>query len=307
MTARILVGTASWTDPSLIRSKAFYPRGCNSSEARLRYYATRFPVVEVNSSYYALPSATNAALWAERTPSTFVFHMKAFRLLTGHQTPLEALPERLRSAFAPKSGQRNVYYRDTPPDVRDEAWRLFEAGVRPLREASRLGALHFQFPPWMVFSRVALEHIQECRARLPGYTLSVEFRHASWFNADHRQQTLAFERELQLAHVVVDEPQGFPNSVPAVWEATNPELAVVRLHGRNEQTWNARGDAASERFNYDYSDVELEGFVASIQALARQVRLLAVVFNNNFEDQGQRNATTLMRLLDLHWDGTTLA
>lgn len=306
MTARILVGTASWTDPSLIQSKAFYPRGCNSSEARLRYYATRFPMVEVNSSYYALPSATNAALWAERTPPTFVFHLKAFRFLTGHQTPVEAMPEQLRSAFALKPGQKNVYYKDASPEVRDEVWRLFEAGVQPLRAAAKLGALHFQFPPWMVLSRTAFEQVEDCRARLVDYTLSVEFRHASWFHPDHRQQTLAFERELQLAHVVVDEPLGFANSVPAVWEATNPALAIVRLHGRNAETWSARGDAASDRFNYDYSDAELEGLVAPIRALARVVRRLVVVFNNNFQDQGQRNATTLIGLLGLDRDDTTL-
>lgn len=299
MPARILVGTASWTDPSLIKSRAFYPRGCSSPEARLRYYATRFPLVEVNSSYYALPTAANAALWAERTPRDFVFHVKAFRLLTGHQTPLEALPARLRDAFPHKPGRTTAYYKDAPTEVRDEVWRLFEAGVQPLQAAAKLGALHFQFPPWMVFSRAAFEHIEECRARLADYTLSVEFRHASWFHADHRQQTLAFERDLQLSHVVVDAPLGFANSVPAVWEATNPELAVVRLHGRNAQTWNARGDAASDRFDYDYSDAELEGLVAPIRELARLVRRLVVVFNNNFQDQGQRNATTLMGLLGL--------
>lgn len=301
MVARIVVGTASWTDPSLIQSRAFYPRGCSSSEARLRYYASRFPIVEVNSSYYALPSPTNSALWAERTPPEFIFHVKAFRMLTGHQTPIAALPERLRRGLVVRPGQKNVYYKDAPLDVRDEMWRLFEESLRPLRDAGKLGALHFQFPPWLVFSRPAFEHIKECRARLADYAMAVEFRHSSWFSAEHRQRTLEFERELQIAHVVVDEPQGFGNSVPQVWEVTNPQLAVFRLHGRNAATWDAKGFAASERFNYDYSDEELAAFIGPIQDLARYAQFLVIVFNNNFGDQGQRNAATLMRLLGVQW------
>src|SRR5258705_3864280 len=93
----IRVGTASWTDPTLIASKRFYPPGCSSAEARLRFYASQFPLVEVDSSYYAMPSASNSALWAERTPDGFTFNMKAFRLFTGHQTERKVFPKDLQS------------------------------------------------------------------------------------------------------------------------------------------------------------------------------------------------------------------
>ena len=89
---KILVGTASWTDPSLINCGRFYPKGCNSAEDRLRHYASRFRLVEVNSSYYGLPSRSNSELWVERTQRDFIVSVKAFRLLTGHQTPLDVLP-----------------------------------------------------------------------------------------------------------------------------------------------------------------------------------------------------------------------
>ena len=80
------VGTGSWTDPTLIKSKRFYPPGCSSAEARLRFYASQFPIVEVDSSYYAMPNGSNSVLWVERTPASFTFNIKAFRLFTGHQT-----------------------------------------------------------------------------------------------------------------------------------------------------------------------------------------------------------------------------
>ena len=92
----VLIGTTSWTDKTLIASGLFYPRNVKSAEARLRYYANQFAIVEVDSSYYAMPSERNSLLWVERTPTEFVFDIKAFRLFTQHQTPLSALPADIR-------------------------------------------------------------------------------------------------------------------------------------------------------------------------------------------------------------------
>lgn len=295
----IRVGTAGWTDPALIRSRRFYPRGCSSAEQRLRYYASKFPMVEVDSSYYALPSAANARLWTERTPADFVFNVKAFRLLTGHQTPAKALPADIAEALGPHFAQRrNVYYKDVPDELRAEIWRRFEAGVRPLQDAGRLTALHFQFPKWVTPAPDWQRHLEECVGRLPGYRLAFEFRNRTWFDGRHDDRTLAMERDLGVAHVVVDEPQGFASSVPQVWAATSPDLAIVRLHGRNHETWEKTGlSASSERFDYDYSDEELAGLAAPITRLAREARELHVVFNNNRDDQGQRNGLSLMKIL----------
>ena len=296
---KILVGTASWTDPGLIKCGRFYPKGCSSAEARLRYYASRFPMVEVNSSYYALPSRSNSELWAERTPVNFNFNVKAFRLFTGHQTPIDALPTPVKAALGSYS-KKNIYYKDMPKELVEGMWDYFTQALEPLRAAGKLGALHFQFAPWFIYSPPAREHLDQVRARLANYTLSVEFRHESWFNDKHRQQTLDFEKERSLVNVVVDEPVGFTNSIAAHWVVTNPSLAVVRLHGRNAETWNIKGaTAASERFNYDYSDQELAELAASITELAEKVAEVHVVFNNNNEDQGQRNATSLMGILGL--------
>ena len=293
----IRIGTASWTDPSLVKSGKFYPKGCSSPEARLRFYASRFPMVEVDSSYYAMPSASNAAKWAERTPPGFVFNLKAFRVFTGHQTPKQALPKDIGEALAGHfATHRNIYYRDLPAEVRDELWRRFDLALMPLREAGKLRAVHFQFAPWVHAAPKALAHIEECQARLPQDLLAVEFRHRSWFDGAQAAQTLAFERERGLVNVTVDEPQGFANSIPTVWDVTQPRLAILRMHGRNAATWNIGGEAASDRFNYDYSDDELAEVAGAVQGLAAQALEVHVVFNNNYEDQGQRNASTLQRL-----------
>jgi uncharacterized protein YecE (DUF72 family) len=293
----ILVGTASWTDKSLVDCGRFYPPGCRSAEARLRYYASRFPMVEVDSSYYAVPAPGVTALWTQRTPAGFIFNIKAFRAFTGHATGLQFLHKDLQQALAPLR-KSTLYYRDFPAEVIDELWRRFIEALGPLREAGRLKAVHFQFAPWMSRSREGIDHVHECARRMAGHVLSVEFRNASWFDGEHAAATLRMQREIGAAHTVVDGPQGFANSVPAVWEATRADLAVVRLHGRNSATWNAKGlTAASDRFNYDYPDEELETLAGQVRTLARRVSTVQVIFNNNNEDQGQRNATTMMGLL----------
>lgn len=294
--ASIIVGTASWTDPSLIKTGRFYPKGCSSAECRLRYYASRFPIVEVDSSYYAMPSARNARLWAERTPAGFLFNVKAFRALTQHQTPRKAMPPDLLRLL-PASTQPNVYYKDLPGEIRDELWVRFIEAVRPLAEAGKLGALHFQFPPWFNATRGNAAYLEEVRGQLEGFLVAIEFRNASWFTDVAREATLQLERANAFVNVIVDEPQGFASSVPAIWEVTSPEMVVVRLHGRNAATWEAKGLAASsDRFNYDYTGTELRTLVESMDRIQR-ARYNAIILNNNYEDQGVRNGRTIQQLL----------
>jgi len=295
----ILIGTASWTDRSLVESGRFYPPEVRASEDRLRYYASQFPFVEVDSSYYALPSVRNSALWVERTPEGFVFDVKAFRLFTGHQTPPDALPKDVRDALGRlPEGKRNWYYKDLSEEQRGPLWQRFENALGPLILNHKLGAVIFQLPPWLGPNEQTRRHLQYCADRLDPSTIAVEFRNRYWLDDDHRRETLAFLRENGLAYVVVDEPQGFPSSVPQAWEVTNPNLAVLRLHGRNAATWEAKGLASSsERFNYLYSDAELEEFVDPLRKLAAEARSIHVAFNNNYGDYSQRNARRLMEML----------
>ena len=292
----ILTGTASWTDKTLIDCGRFYPKEARSAEARLRYYAAQFPIVEVDSSYYGMPTPANAQLWANRTPEGFVFNVKAFRLFTGHQTSPIVLPKDIQQALGPDV-PGSLYYRDVPGDIRDELWRRFSEAMEPLHQAGKLGAVHFQFAPWMLRNREGMAHVRECVERMEGHLLAVEFRNRIWFEGDGLGKTLAFERELGVVHTIVDGPQGFANSVPSVWEVTNPALALLRLHGRNKDTWNIRSSAASSRFNYWYSADELGALVPEIRRVAGLARKVHVLFNTNFEDQGQVNARLMAQLL----------
>jgi uncharacterized protein YecE (DUF72 family) len=294
----VLVGTASWADKSLLDSGLFYPKEAKSAEGRLRYYSTHFPLVEVDSAYYALPAPQVAELWARRTPQSFVFDIKAFRVFTQHQTPPHVLPKDIREALGPKGEKKNVYYTDFPPELMDEMWRRFRLALEPLKQAGKLGAVLFQFPPWFYYRRSNLAHIAHCAQVLDEYQIAVEFRNRTWFEDNHRDEVLAFEREHGLTHVIVDEPQGFSSSIPAVWEVTSPKLAIFRLHGRNADTWNKKGlTASSERFDYEYREEELRDFVGPVRDLAQKAKDVHVVFNNNLRDQGIRGASLFTALV----------
>jgi len=295
---RILVGTSSWTDKSLIESGRFYPPSVTTPEARLRYYASQFPIVEIDSSYYGIPVDANARLWVERTPPGFVFNVKAYRLFTRHQTPVASLGKDIRAALGP-TPKANIYDKDVPAEITLELWRRFRAVLEVVRAAGKLGAVHFQFAPWVAFHPESFDYIEHCRAMLAGFPLAIEFRNRTWFEGErHAARTLAFERDNALTNVVVDEPQGIANTIPAVWEVTDPSLAVVRLHGRNRDTWNRKGlTASSQRFNYDYGEDELRDVATNVAALSRNAKRTHVLFNTNYRDQGQRAAKTLTGLI----------
>ncbi|MDB5880800.1 MAG: hypothetical protein JWP43_678 [Ramlibacter sp.] len=292
----ILIGTASWTDKTLIDCGRFYPKDARSAEAKLRYYATQFPIVEVDSSYYGMPSPANAQLWAQRTPDDFVFNVKAFRLFTGHQTSPLVLHKDIQQALGP-GVPAMLYYKDVPSEIRDELWRRFSEALEPLRQAGKLGAVHFQFAPWLLRNREGRSHVEECVSRMEGHLLSVEFRNQTWFDAANADQTIAFERALGVVHTIVDGPQGFANCVPCVWEVTHPELALLRLHGRNQETWNVKSSASSSRFNYAYSQEELAALKPQILKVARKARKVHVIFNTNYQDQGQAAARLMRQVL----------
>ncbi|MDM0052032.1 DUF72 domain-containing protein [Variovorax sp. J22R115] len=294
----ILVGTASWTDKTLIDCGRFYPKEAKTPEARLRYYASIFPLVEVDSSYYAIPDPVTAQNWVERTPETFTFNVKAFRLFTGHQTDPKVMHKDIKEALGT---MKTLYYRSTAPEIRAELWRRFVDALAPLRIAGKLGLVHFQFPPWLMCNPEGHAHVEHCIEMMEGHTVSVEFRHQSWLDEAHRARTLDFLREMKVVHTIVDGPQGFANSVPMLVETTHPDYGLVRLHGRNTETYNAKGaSSAAERFDYDYPDEEIRELVVEALRIAYKVRNTHIIFNNCDEDKGQRNGITFLKMLLAH-------
>jgi uncharacterized protein YecE (DUF72 family) len=228
--AEIRVGTAGWTDKTLIDS-GWYPAGASNPEKRLKYYASQFPLVEVDSAYYALPAERTAEAWAERTPAHFTFNIKAFSLFTQHPTPVRALPVDLREE-AGKAGKDRVYLKDVSRELTDEAWNRFRAALAPLRVAGKLGAILLQFPPWFPIGRANKQYILDCAERAAPDRVCVEFRNRTWMTEDNQKETLDFLSARNLPYVCVDEPQGYPNSIPPVLAVTS-DLAVVRLHGHS--------------------------------------------------------------------------
>jgi uncharacterized protein YecE (DUF72 family) len=288
---KIEIGTAGWTDRTLIES-GWYPAEATNPEKRLRYYASQFPLVEVDATYYALPAEQTARAWAERTPDSFTFNIKAFSLFTQHPTPVKSLPADLREA-ASAAGKDRVYLKDVDETLAEAAWDRFLAALEPLRETGKLGAILLQFPPWFPISRANKDYILACAKRAAPRRVCVEFRNHTWMTDDNQDESLGFLREHNLPYVCVDMPQGYPSSIPPVLAATS-DLAVVRMHGHSDK-WTAK--SVAERFRYRYSDGELSEWAPRIQDLAGKAEVTQVLFNNCYSDYAHRNAQQLEMLV----------
>jgi uncharacterized protein YecE (DUF72 family) len=293
----VLTGSCSWTEKTLVDEADWYPRKTMSAEERLRYYAAQFPLTEIDSTYYAPPAERQVALWAERTPEGFRFDVKAYSLLTGHPTRPRSLWRDLREGLDSEVAEkRNIYATHLDPEAMEEAWRRFESALRPMHEAGKLGAVLFQYPRWFGPRRDNRAEIEALRERLPDYRISVEFRSPRWMTSDRdRERTLGMLEELGLIFVCVDAPS--VSELPRVMAVTNPELFMVRFHGRSDSTWNDTSRSAAERFRYLYKKKELEQFVAPIAEHAAEARETHLLMNNCYRDYSVRNAAQLRDLL----------
>jgi uncharacterized protein YecE (DUF72 family) len=262
--ARIYVGTCSWSD-----HVGFYPPGLPSNQ-QIGYYAQRFPIVEINATFYRLMPARSFALWAERTPPGFLFDVKPYKQLTWHD-------------------------REHQPD-RDTA-AAFRESLQPLREAGKLGAIHFQFPPWYVYHERNLDYIHRLVEFYGGDRLGVEFRHRSWLEGESLPAVTEALRRDGISLTVVDEPQVGSGSVPTVLEVTQPALVIARFHGRNAKTWYIRAKTTAERFDYLYNEDELRGWTPRLGQLAERAGEIHALFNNNAQDYAVQNGRQLRLLL----------
>ncbi len=270
MDARVLVGTSNWSD-----HQGYYPPGTKPQE-RIAYYSRHFPIVSVDSTYYSLQPRRNFQAWCERTPDGFAFNVKAYRELTQHN----------------RDDRGRV---ETP---RAETFEKFSYSLDPMRECGKLRAVQFQFPPWFKFSEENMEYIATCAEFLPNDLLTVEFRHRSWLEGENEERTLDFLLEQGLSYVMVDEPQLGSGSVPPVVAVTNPELAVVRFHGRNSDTWYKKGlNSSTERFKYLYNKEELSEWVPAIEKVRKESQEVHLLMNNNYGNYAVRNAVDMMELL----------
>ena len=298
--ARILIGVASWTDPSMTAPGVFYPEGSASPEGRLRYYASRFPLVEVDSTYYAIPARRMAELWVDRTPEEFTFDVKAHALMTGQPSEVKRLPKEIREALpADLAKKTRIYATDLPDDLKDAVWSAFLDALIPLKDNGRLGAILLQYPRWVGPSRANAAMIEDARARLAdkGWRTAVELRNRNWFDERTGARTLDLLRRNNLSYVAVDSPPGFASSVPVVPEVTAPSLAVVRFHGRNTDTWEAKVTKVSDRFRYLYDEKQLREWLPLITTMSEQAEEVHLVFNNCYGNYGTTNALEMASML----------
>jgi len=271
-----------------------------SAEARLRWYARFFDCVEVNSTYYALPSPRNAQLWVLRTPPGFLFQVKAYSLMTGHHPRADTLPADILAMLpgdVPRTRRGEIDRDRLPPEALDRCFELFRAALEPLAAAGKLGYVLFQLAPWVRYEAPVLDYLASLPARLPGWPIAVEFRNETWVPG-RLDAVLRFLADHGLIFVCVDAPwQPF---VPA---ATISEWAIFRLHGQNVQGWLAqragREPTVAEKYDYLYSPAELALIAGHARRFQGHARRVAITFNNNSRDYPIQNALDVKRLLGL--------
>ncbi|HEX2142705.1 MAG TPA: DUF72 domain-containing protein, partial [Candidatus Limnocylindria bacterium] len=297
--AVVRFGTASWTDPTMTVPGVFYPPGTDSPEERLRYYAGQFPIVEVDATYYALPSRRMGEAWLERTPPDFTFDIKAHALMTGQPSEVKRLPKEIRESLPMELlDRKRIYGKDLPSETYGAIWEWFVDALQPLHSAGKLGAVFLQYPRWFFPSNESRDAIVEAHERLAGFgiTAAVEFRNGTWFNEKNAERTVRFLEKYAIPFVMVDEPQT-KTSLPPIVAVTSPDLAVVRFHGRRAETWEAKGIPVVERFRYLYDEQELGEWVPRVRQAAEGARNVHVLMNNCYANYGTTNARELAALI----------
>ncbi len=290
----IRVGTCSWADETMI--EAWYPTGLKNAAERLGYYAAHFDTAEVDSSSYGLPSERNAQLWVERTPAGFVFHVKAFAMMTRHAVRPQQLPAALRESH---ELELDRYGRVKHPKgaLRQAVFDWFSSALAPLRRAGKLGVVLLQFPPYFVANRQNRDYLVWAAERLRPDPVAIEFRHFSWVEPEQWPRTLNLLADHGLSYVGVDVPRvEAKNALPPLTAAT-ANIGYVRLSGRNAETWNARVSSAAERFKYLYAEEELQEWVEPLHELVEETETTYAMFNNCYRDYAPRNADQLKALL----------
>jgi uncharacterized protein YecE (DUF72 family) len=290
VSGRIIVGTSSWADPGFVAE--WYPPKLPAAE-QLPYYAERFEAVEVNSTYYAVPSTATVRRWTQITPDAFTFDIKLHQALSRHSAELNSLPKALRDRVdtTPRGRVRPSPYLD-----RTLAKRYLRA-VKPLIDAGKLSSFLLQLSPAFKPGSKRLDELDDLLTALAPHPVAIEFRHRAWLHDERRADTLGWLEDHGAAFVAVDAPQGKPPTMlPRLDAVTRKELAYLRLHGRNARGW-VKGRTVAERFGYRYDDGELEEIAQRAERLAEQADTVRVMFNNNRGDDAPIAAQRMRELL----------
>jgi uncharacterized protein YecE (DUF72 family) len=288
---KILVGTASWSDPGFI--ERWYPKKMPAAE-RLSWYAQHFEMVEVNSTFYSVPEPRMVKRWCAATPNDFTFDVKFHQLFSFHSTPAKLLPPDLQK-FAETNAKGIV---KSTPELQEAVLKIFLRSISIFRDAGKLGVLLLQLSPAFSPRKHELGELVQLIEMLSDYDLAIEFRNRNWATGDQLQLTIEFLQKYHAIFVNVDAPASdhFMVMPSDVDEVTNSKVAYLRLHGRNEKAY-VTGKTVAARFDYDYSESEIAEVAQRSRKLAKEARELHVIFNNNNLDYAPRAALRLRKAL----------
>lgn len=270
----IFIGLTGWGDHPTLYSGS-------TSKDKLQTYSGFFPVVEVDSSFYAIQSVNNYQKWSDETPAQFCFIVKAYQGMTGHARG------------------------ELPFASREEMFSAFKNSIQPLLEEQKLKAVLFQYPPWFDCKKAHVDLLRWTKAQMEDIPVAIEFRHQSWYSPAWREKTLAFLEQEGWYHTVCDEPQAGSGSIPIVLESTHADCTLVRFHGRNVHGWNQSGQAnwREVRYLYRYTQQELLEWKESLGLLAQKSKDIYVLFNNNSGGDAADNAKQMIQLLGIEYSG----
>jgi uncharacterized protein YecE (DUF72 family) len=270
----IYIGVTGWGDHDSLYANV-------SPKDKLKEYGAHFPIVEVDSTFYAIQPLKNAEKWVKETPSSFQFIVKAYQGITGHQRG------------------------EIPFENKYEMFEAFRLSLTPYQKAKKLAMVLLQFPPWFDCKKAHVDYIRFCKSELSGLPLALEFRNQSWFREPYREKTLDFMKQEGWIHSICDEPQAGEGSVPTILKSTNDEATLIRFHGRNVYGWNKpNGENWREvRYLYRYTTEELTEWLEKIKKLEKQTKNLFILFNNNSGGDAADNAKELIHLLNIQYEG----
>ncbi|WP_208559970.1 DUF72 domain-containing protein [Marinilactibacillus kalidii] len=267
----ITIGLTGWSDHPLITLE---------NSKKLENYSSHFPVVELDTSFYAIPPEKNIDSWIEKTPASFMFIPKAYKAMTLHKEWIEEFTS-VTSMFS-----------------------IFKNTFEKMVADNKVKAFLFQFPPYFDCTKQNVAYLRTIRELMDDWPVAVEFRNQSWFIEKNRDKTLQFLKDMQFINVIVDQPQTPNNSIPKIIAATNEQLTIFRLHGRNYEGWLGENiqDWRAERTLYDYSLKELSEFAETVKSLEKDTREFCVIFNNNSGGHAASNAKTLQKQLGVDFE-----
>lgn len=269
----IYIGLAGWGDHDSLYL------GDTPQKDKLKTYASYFPIVEVDASFYAIQKRATVEKWVTDTPESFQFIVKAYQGLTGHN--------RGELPFASK----------------DEMFTAFKHSLQPYIQSNKLAMVLFQFPPWFNCTKDHVHYLRWCKEQMAELPLALEFRHQSWFTPGYRDKTLEFMIQEGWIHSICDEPQVGMGSIPTVFSPTHTEKTLIRFHGRNAAGWQKQKDVdwREVRYLYKYNKAELLEWKEHLLQLQKNSKDIYVIFNNNSGGDAADNGKMMIDLLDLHY------